>query len=52
MWKMKMKMGKTATKFCKIIMQGKILLYLVKQMNKKLTGIGVLTLTLWFIIII
>ena len=39
MWKMKM--GNTATK---VIMQGKILLYLVKQRNKKLTGIDILTL--------
>ena len=43
-----MKMGNTATK---VIMQGKILLYLVKQRNKKLTGIDILTLNLWFITI-
>ena len=49
---LKIKMGKTATKFCKVIMQCKILLYLVKQRNKKLTGIYILTLNLWFITII
>jgi hypothetical protein len=32
MWKMKM--GKTAPKFCKIIMQGKILLYFKTDRNR------------------
>lgn len=46
MWKIKM--GNTAIK---VIMEGKIILYLVKRRNKKLTGIDILTVNLWFITI-